>query len=122
EKFSITPQEASRIIHNAGGKVVLAHPVCYKYEDGIDEANIKKLIVDMNADGIEANYLYVDSNNRLINEIDKWNQIAEKLNVFTTIGSDFHAYDKHHPTIGFTNIKININEEQLSKIFQGLKI
>ena len=121
-KYNITPSEASRIIHNAGGKVVLAHPVCYKHEDGIDKETIKKLIVEMQADGIEANYLYVNRDNQLINEIPVWRNVARDLNVFTTIGSDFHAFDPLRPEIGFKNTGIDITPEELEEILHNLNV
>lgn len=121
EKYNITPHEASRIIHSAGGKVVLAHPVCYKYEDGIDKDTIKNLIVEMSADGIEANYLYVNKDNQMINEIPIWRNVAEELGVFTTIGSDYHATDNIRPEIGFVNTGIDITKEQLETILNNLQ-
>ena len=121
-KYNITPSEASRIIHNAGGKVILAHPVCYKHEDGLDKETIKNIIVDMQADGIEANYLYVNRDNQMINEIPVWRNVARDLNVFTTIGSDFHAFDPLRPEIGFKNTGIDITPEELEEILHNLNV
>lgn len=121
EKYSITPTQASRLIHNAGGKVVLAHPVCYKHEDNIDTTTIKQLVIDMHADGIESNYLYVNRNNQLIDEIDAWNQVAQELNVFTTVGSDFHAPDEIRPSIGFTNSDLKLSNEEINTILSNLQ-
>lgn len=121
EKYGITPMQASKLIHDAGGKVVLAHPVCYKYEDGIDTAIIKQLVLDMQADGLEANYLYVNRDNVLINEIDTWNQVAKELNVFTTIGSDFHTPDTIRPSIGFTNSDLKLSNEEINTILSNLQ-
>ena len=39
-KETISPKEASELIHNAGGKVVLAHPVAYTYEDNLTEKDV----------------------------------------------------------------------------------
>lgn len=107
KKLTVSPQKASEIIHNAGGKVVIAHPVAYRYEDGLDEKDIENLAKSIHADGIETNYLYLDKNNNLIDECDIWNSLAKKLNLFTTIGSDFHLSDSLHPEIGFTNTSKN---------------
>ena len=45
EKLSITPYVASCMIKKYGGKVILAHPVAYYYEDkkSVSEKTIKKL-------------------------------------------------------------------------------
>lgn len=111
-KDSITPKEAAEIIRKANGKVVLAHPVAYKYEDGLTDEDILRIILDINADAIESNYIYVDCNNNLINEIDKWNEFADCYNLIKTTGSDFHTYDGIHPEIGAINdflLKNNYN-------------
>ena len=59
-----------------------------------------KLVCEMHADGIEANYVYVDKDNNKINETDFWNQFAKENNLKVTIGSDFHNKDGLHPIIG----------------------
>ncbi len=120
EKFSITPIEASNIIHEAGGKVVLAHPVAYIHEDKITIDEIKDLVKKMQADGIESNYLYVNAENELFVEVDFWNDFAKENNLFTTIGSDFHEFDAIRPTIGFTNTDFSIPEEEINNILKHL--
>ena len=100
KKSSITPSEAADLIRSAGGKVVLAHPVAYVYEDGLTEEDIFALVQDMNPFGIEANYIYVDRNDKKINDIDVWKNFAKKHNLPTTVGSDFHNHDGLRPIIG----------------------
>lgn len=102
KKFTITPMEASAVIHSAGGKVVLAHPVAYAYEDGAQVSDIETLLDDMHADGVEANYLYVDRHGVLHDDRALWNDVAYRKNLMVTQGSDFHAFvnDGVHPTIG----------------------
>lgn len=109
EKFTITPMQASDIIHGAGGKVVLAHPVAYFYEDGVTEEEICNLLKLMKADGLEANYIYVDRRDMVHNDSEYWNEVAKKNNLFVTTGSDFHSMDGIRPDIGFANI----NEAEL---------
>lgn len=55
KKESISPKEAADLIRAAGGKVVLAHPVAYKYEDGVTEEDIENVVREMGIDAIEAN-------------------------------------------------------------------
>lgn len=116
KKKSITPMEASQIIKNAGGMVVLAHPVCYEYEDGYSEQDIINLVKKMNCDAIEAIYIYVDKNGYKINEIDKWKQIAFQHHLSITIGSDFHHNDFIHPCIGLINENIQTNLQEIKII------
>lgn len=109
KKTTITPKKAAELIHQAGGKVILAHPVAYTYEDNLSDEEIIQLIKEIHADGIEANYIYIDHDKNEINDIDKWTTIAKKNNLLITTGSDFHSKDGIHPEIGLINNKININ-------------
>lgn len=121
EKFSISPIEASKIIKEAGGKVVLAHPVAYIHEDNVSVSQIENLLKEMNADGVEANYIYVNRNNEIIDECDFWNSLAKDKNLFTTIGSDFHSIDNIHPNIGFKDISIKFSPPKKKIIINHLK-
>ena len=118
EKETISPMEASNLIKEAGGKVILAHPVCYKYEDGLTDEEILNLVNDMKADGIESNYIYIDKNNNKINEINHWNAFAKQYNLITTIGSDFHKVDNIHPDIGLINEDIKLNDSEINSIIE----
>lgn len=121
KKESITPQEAAKLIKQANGKVILAHPVAYTYEDNLTDDEIIKLALEMNADGIETNYIYIDRNNNKINDIKKWNELATKNNFFTTIGSDFHNFDNIHPIVGLINEDINLSNDEINTIINNLK-
>lgn len=116
KKFSISPMEASKVIKKAGGKVVLAHPVAYIYEDNVSIEFMKDLVKMMEADGIEGNYLYVNRFGTLINEIDIWNNVARESGLFVTTGSDFHELDHVHPEIGFKNYGIKFSNVEVEKI------
>lgn len=120
KKESITPREASDLIKKAGGKVVLAHPVAYTYEDNLSIDEIQKVLSDMQADGLEAYYIYIDRNQKKHNDIEKWKKIAEINNKFVTIGSDFHIKDKIHPKIGLLNEKIDLSETEINKILKNI--
>lgn len=120
KKETITPQEASKLIKSAGGKVVLAHPVAYKYEDNLNINDILKLVKDMNIWGIESNYIYIDRFNNKINEIDYWNKFAKENNLFATIGSDFHNYDNIHPVIGLINENILLTTNEIDILINNL--
>ena len=119
-KQTITPREAAILIRNAGGKVVLAHPVAYKYEDNLTDEEILKIVKDMQADGIEANYIYIDRNSNKINEVEKWNEFAKEHNLMVTLGSDFHNKDEIHPKVGLIGENINLNDDILENIISNL--
>ncbi len=120
EKEAISPKEASDLIREADGKVVLAHPVCYKYEDGLNDDDILNLVKEMKPDGIEANYIYLDINGNKINESTHWNNFAKHHNLITTIGSDFHKNDGIHSDIGLINEDIVLNDNEINSIIDNL--
>lgn len=115
KKETITPKEAAELIRKAGGKVILAHPVAYKYEDNLSEDDIWEIVEQMKADGIEANYVYIDRKKNRRNEAKEWNEFAKKHNLMVTKGSDFHVKDDIHPKLGLINEDLNINEDEIIK-------
>lgn len=121
KKETATPKEAAEIIRKAGGKVVLAHPVAYVHEDNLTLNEILEIIYDMNADGLEANYIYTDRNNTIINEISKWNKLAKDNNLFVTIGSDFHMKDGNHAEIGLENVGVVLDDKIINEILKNIR-
>lgn len=119
KKNTISLKEASDLIKSVGGKVVLAHPVAYKYENNIESEEILELLKEMNCNAIEGNYIYIDKNNQEINEIDYWNKFAQENNLISTIGSDFHLEDGIRPLIGFKNKNIKVSN--IDKILEYLE-
>lgn len=118
-KATITPREAAELVRKAGGKVVLAHPVAYKYEDNLTDEDVLAIVNEMKPDGIEAYYIYFDRNNNKINEIEKWNAFAKDNNLFVTIGSDFHSKDGKRE-IGLIGEDIDLVDEDLEEIVRNL--
>lgn len=121
KKETVTPQKAAEIIRQANGKVILAHPVAYEHEDGLNEEDILKIVKDMNPDGIESNYIYIDKDNNEFDECEKWNQFAKNNNLFVTVGTDFHNSDEIRPEIGFVNKRIELTEDEIDKIIENLE-
>ena len=121
KKETVTPKEAAEIIRKAGGKVVLAHPVAYVHEDNLTMNEILEIINDMKADRLEANYIYTDRNNNIVNEIEKWNKFAEENHLFVTIGSDFHMEDGNHAEIGLENVGVVLEDEKADEILEKIK-
>lgn len=120
KKTSITPKEAAGLIRKANGKVILAHPVAYTYEDNLTEKEIYDLVNEMQADGIEANYIYIDRFNHKKNDIDKWSSFANNHNLVSTIGSDFHIDDGIHPKIGLIGEDLSLHNSDIDKILNFL--
>lgn len=47
---------------------------------------IKKLLIEIDADGLEGNYIYIDRNNIYHNDIKLWNDLAKELNIMSSVG------------------------------------
>lgn len=122
EKRTPTPKEVARVIRKAGGKVVLAHPVAYVYQDNFTDEDILKLVREMKPDGIEANYLFVDANGKIIDETDKWNKFAKENDLFVTVGTDFHRKEGVYKEIGFTNTDFKLEDEVIKEIIKNISL
>ena len=120
EKETINPKEAADLIRKAGGKVFLAHPVAFKYEDNLTDEEVIEIAKSMNVDGIEANYLYVDRNDNKIDDVEKWNKIAKENNWLASIGSDFHIADGLRPEVGFPNWKLRLTNDEINKLIKNI--
>lgn len=119
-KNTVTPKEAADMIREANGKVVLAHPVAYEHEDNLTDEDILEIIKDMRPDGLEAIYLYVDRNNKMFDETEKWKEFARKNDLFITMGSDFHKKDNIRPKIGFVNTELSVEESLIDEIIENV--
>ena len=119
-KETVTPKEAANIIKAANGKVVLAHPVAYIYEDNLTDTDILNIIDEMKPDGLEANYLYTNRSHNRIDESKKWNKFAKENDLFVTMGSDFHKKDKIKPEIGFINTDFILEDDIIDEILYNL--
>jgi len=113
---SISPYEAIKTIHNAGGVAVLAHPLSYHFKKRSD---VKELLVDLvrhNLDGIEAEYVTYNKA-----DIVWLKKQAIDLNIVITGGSDYHGKYKPHISLGkglgslFVPDKLLINLKNIIK-------
>ena len=120
KKNTVTPKEAADMIREANGKVVLAHPVAYEHEDNLTDEDILEIINEMKPDGLEAIYLYVDRNNKMFDETEKWKEFSRKNKLFITKGSDFHVKDNIRPEIGFINTELSVEESLVNQIIKNV--
>jgi len=85
KRASLTPKQAIELIKSAGGTVVLAHPVSLKLNDELLEEKIREL-KSYGLDGIECyNKIHTQE------DIIKLKEVANKLDLLITAGSDFHG-------------------------------
>jgi len=110
EREKITPNDAIKIIHKAGGVAVLAHPILYHLSD----ANLDKLVSmlkDEGLDAIEAIYsTYSPSEERQVRAL------ANKYDLLLSGGSDFHGAAKPKLDLGTGYGKLFVPYELLEKI------
>lgn len=97
-----TLKESVKMIHEAGGIAVLAHPFnnFYKKESLLQEA------LDAGIDGIEVYSNYHDSKH-----IEYYNEFAKKHHLIVTCGSDFHG--KNKPNIKMGSYGLNSNGDSI---------
>lgn len=106
----VTPFQAIGLIHEGGGKAVLAHPLLYHMTpEQLEE--LTALLVKNGLDGIEAIY----SSNRGMDETNM-RRLARKYNLFITGGSDFHGSNKPSIDMGCGKGNLKIPAELLKNL------
>ncbi|MCR5741875.1 MAG: PHP domain-containing protein [Gammaproteobacteria bacterium] len=102
---NITLRDGVKLIRDAGGIAILAHPYCYKKNDQIK-------LIEMGVDGVEVFYGPTSPK-----EYDKYLNYAKSHNLLITGGSDFHKFnDQKHSTIGTARYFSPYIEEFLERI------
>lgn len=104
---TLTTADAARLIRQAGGVAVLAHP--YRLvEDG--------WIPELAADGIQGIEVYHSDHDP--STVEHYRRLAERFGLMTTGGSDCHGFRKSKgPLIG----TVKVPEDCLEKLKQALK-
>ncbi len=93
-RVKVDGEEVMKIIRNAGGKVVLAHPMKITYKDknleGCYFEKLEALIAAMKNLGLDGMECYYNSS-QLITETERLLQLAEKYDLLISAGTDFHG-------------------------------
>ena len=93
-RFKVTPMDAVKLIKQAGGLAILAHPLLYH----LSSASLQQLVEDLKAvglDGIEAIYsTYSAGEERLMKKF------AADNHLLVSGGSDFHGSTKPNIQLG----------------------
>lgn len=102
----ITVEEGIRLIHEAGGLAILAHPYIYEKNNPMD-------LLKMGVDGIEVFYFPVKDN-----AYPKYLKYAKDHHLLVTGGSDFHRDDdeEKHADIGLKDYDSFYIDEFLQKL------
>ncbi len=110
KKEVVSPEQAIKIIHDAGGKAIIAHPLLYHMSDTEVEILVSSMVTH-GLDGIEAIY----SCNKWTDE-SRMKALAQKYNLIISGGSDFHGANKPGLDLGTGYGKLNVPDEILKNI------
>lgn len=114
DKYRINCENAITLIRNAGGLPVLAHPITLGM-DFLQTEELLKKMVDFGLFGIEAIYT-THSPDRT----KKYWQMADKLSLLVTGGSDFHGTFKENIELGTGNGNLDIPYHLYEKLITAL--
>ncbi|GAB6189173.1 PHP domain-containing protein [Marinitoga arctica] len=103
-KEKIEPKEAVRLIKNAGGFPVIAHPKYLK----LSYSKLKDIILELKRFGLWGIEVYYPKHTP--SEINMFRNLAIETNLFITAGSDFHGSNKPDIDMG-----MNVEDELLEK-------
>lgn len=98
--FKLSPEKVIRLIRNAGGVTVLAHPYSLNRDDLIPQ------LVNLGLNGLEV-YYPEHSTHVIKNYLD----MAKKLNLIVTGGSDCHGQAKTNSSIGTIRVSYELVEK-----------
>ena len=103
-KFRITAEDAIKLIHEAGGVAVLAHPGLYRTDEVIPP------MVEAGMDGIEC---FHSRHSTAVSM--HYLQMADQFKLVATGGSDCHGMNKGQPLIGSVKLPYMHVEQLMSR-------
>lgn len=105
-----SPKETIRLILDAGGIPILAHPLLYKLED----TQLNSLILRLKEDGLAGLEAIYSSN--MNNDETYVRSLARKYDLLISGGSDFHGFVKPLIHLGTGRGNLHIPEEVLTNL------
>lgn len=94
KRTSLTPEETIRLIKNANGIAVLAHP----HSLNLNEKELEDLIIELKNYGLDGIECYHSKHS--LDQIKLYENLAKKHNLLITLGSDYHR------DVSISNIEI----------------
>jgi hypothetical protein len=98
ERLRFSPADAVRMIRNAGGVAVLAHPKYVSLHEGESLEDVVRSLVDVGLSGIECFY-----SDHSAEETETYLELARSFSLIVTGGSDFHGDVKPDLQLGTGN-------------------
>jgi hypothetical protein len=89
-------RKASRIIHEAGGRAVVAHPKTLR----LKSAQLAEHLAQWQSEGLDG--IEAFHSNASYPECREMEEMAKKLNLLTTAGSDYHGPQRSDRKLGHT--------------------
>lgn len=114
-KKQLTPEVCIRMIHEAGGFCVLAHPMLYGYHRE-EVTQLIKVLKTYGLDGVETLY-----STHTKEDVVHLLQVCLNLKLFPTGGSDFHGANKPKLDLGCGYGELCIPSDVLKPMKQRLK-
>jgi len=114
DKERLTPREVIDPIHRAGGVAILAHPVHLDYENSAQLAIMVRRLVDTGIDGLEV--VHPDHSPF---QGRACLQLARRLGVMVTGGSDYHGQAKPHVRLGHPRTPLTLLGDKLQQRLLG---
>ncbi len=109
-RYRPTPEEAIALVHQAGGKAVLAHPVSTTLKGPVLKARLAAL-KERGLDGVE---VYCPSQDEAFRQ--EVRAMADSLGLVATGGSDFHGKYKPDIALGFGRGDLRVGYEVLERL------
>ncbi|MGE4282532.1 MAG: PHP domain-containing protein [Clostridia bacterium] len=110
ERKKLSQQEGIRLIKNAGGIAILAHPI-YLEKGGANLDMLLPKLIEYGLDGLEVYYSDYTSE-----DTHKYLKLADKYNLVATGGSDFHGRSKPRLKLGEGYGTLQVPYELLEKL------
>lgn len=110
DKERLPPAEVIHAIHSAGGLALLAHPVHLQFGNFAEAERLIRILVEAGMDGLE-----VYHSDHSILQTRFFLDLARRLNLAVSGGSDFHGAVKPHVQLGRPRVPVHIMHELLER-------
>jgi predicted metal-dependent phosphoesterase TrpH len=104
DKKRLEPETAIKIIKEAGGVAVLAHP----YQTKLDDKALENLIKELCSYGLGGIEVFYSEHTPEM--IEKYAKLADNYSLMKTSGSDFHGLNKPEISLGMEVVKEDVDD------------
>jgi 3',5'-nucleoside bisphosphate phosphatase len=111
EKETLTPAEAARLIHEAGGFCCLAHPGLLRLEKHETD---ERRIIALKAVGMDGLEVYYSKHSYA--QTGRFLRLAEKHRLLVTGGADFHGDAKPEVRLGYVRYNQRLPADAISRV------